>query len=409
LKYDPRVTEQTWESLEPRETHYKAVFTKAKNNGWSPPISNDGWSLPEAGTEEEFEEAQLSPDCIVKDYLYEDVALLIAPGGVGKTTIILYEAIHIILGKDLYNLPVGKPGPVLIFTGEDSAETLRARTREICRSLHLSPDDTAKVRQDLRISDECGSGFKLTTTLLNDGAIVPTSKVDAIIQHGRALAPVLVIFDPAISFGIGEARVNDAEQALVEAARKIQNQLKCCVRFVHHAGKANSREATRDQYTARGGSAFPDGSRMVAVMQPLNAEGWVKETGTALLEKQGGIVLSRPKLSYAPPNQPDLHILRQGFHFTLVSANPQSTADRKQRELNSASDLVLAEVRRQVQDGKRPTKEALAGVVGGVPRQQVRDAVAALLSDGRIVKIKDTQHGGSQHYLRPADDPAGLT
>lgn len=51
----------------------------------------------------------------------------VAPGGTGKTTLILYEAICIALGLPLYGLEVKKPGPVLILTAEDSREMLLYR------------------------------------------------------------------------------------------------------------------------------------------------------------------------------------------------------------------------------------------------------------------------------------------
>src|SRR2546427_2128158 len=82
------------------------------------------WRLPEPISESEFATASLSPACIVADYLFADVAVLIAPGGTGKTTLTLYECICIALGIPLFGLAVRKPGPVLILTAEDSREML---------------------------------------------------------------------------------------------------------------------------------------------------------------------------------------------------------------------------------------------------------------------------------------------
>jgi RecA-family ATPase len=66
---------------------------------------------------------------------------------------------------------------------------------------------------------------------------VPSPAIDDLIEEARPLAPVLVIIDPAVSFGVGETRVNDAEQGLIEAARRIRAALGCCVRYVHHTGR----------------------------------------------------------------------------------------------------------------------------------------------------------------------------
>jgi hypothetical protein len=87
---------------------------------------------------------------------------------------------------------------------------------------------------------------------IEDGNIFLSEKVDEIINTHKTDPPVLVTFDPIISFGIGESRVNDNEQGLIMAARRIRNGLNCAVRVIHHTGKANAREKTLDQYTSRG-------------------------------------------------------------------------------------------------------------------------------------------------------------
>ena len=132
-----------------------------------------------------------------------------------------------------------------------------------------------------------------------------------------------MVIDPAISFGIGEARVNDAEQGPIDAARRIRNALNCCVRYVHHSGKANAREKAADQYAGRGGSAMADGARMVAVLQPLSPDEWLKARASPLMDGESGMVLALPKLSYCPP-QPDTLIRRKGYLFSTPTA-PKST------------------------------------------------------------------------------------
>jgi hypothetical protein len=61
--------------------------------------------------------ARLTPTCVVESYLYADVAVLAGPGGTGKTTLALWEAAHIALGRPLYGLTVHTPGAVALITG----------------------------------------------------------------------------------------------------------------------------------------------------------------------------------------------------------------------------------------------------------------------------------------------------
>ncbi|MEA1053880.1 AAA family ATPase, partial [Lamprobacter modestohalophilus] len=64
----------------------------------------------------EIARAALAPRCIVDRYLYADVAQVVAPGGTGKTTLLLYEAAMIALGAPLWGLKIEQPGWTLFVT-----------------------------------------------------------------------------------------------------------------------------------------------------------------------------------------------------------------------------------------------------------------------------------------------------
>jgi hypothetical protein len=127
------------------------------------------------------------------------------------------------------------------------------------------------------------------------------------VERYQADPPAVVAFDPLVSFGASEGMVNDNENGIVTAARRIVRGLHCCVRVIHHTGKGNARGGTLDQYSGRGGSALPDGSRMTTVLQA-----WSPEDGSGLHPPPGCragpeasiTVMNRAKLSYAPPNLP---------------------------------------------------------------------------------------------------------
>jgi RecA-family ATPase len=369
-------------------------------NAYEPLDVAINWTLPAAISASEWEAARIAPDCIVENYLYADVAELVAPGGVGKTTLMLFEAIHIVLGLPLWGLLVQKPGPVLIATAEDSREICVGRMRRIAEALDLTSDQIAKVMQEVRIADVSGTGFRLTQVV--GDVVLPAPIIDQLVREARPLKPVLVVIDPAISFGVGETRTNDAEHGLVEAARRIRNALECCVRFVHHVGKVNAREKNTDQYASRGGSALPDGCRMVAVMQPLDAEEWIRlRGGEPLSEGASGVRVARPKLSYVPA-QPDLLIERVGFGFQAFQVMPQT---REQRLEQDATEIE-ARLAEQVSAGKYPTQNTLEELFKGrLTRTAVRAAVESLLTSGRVedAVIPNAPPGGhgKHKFLKP--------
>lgn len=387
------------------------MLTRPRDENDPPLHGGERWKPPEAIGPDEWLRARSSPDCIVTDYLYADVGVLVAPGGVGKTTLQLFEAVHIALGRPLYGLTVRKPGPVLILTAEDSREMLVARLRAICADMGLSNDEVRRVRELVRISDVSGNGLRLTEVVAD--VVMPCETIDDLVRGCLKLAPVLIVIDPAVSFGVGESRVNDAEQGLIEAGRKLRNALNCCVRYIHHSGKNNARDRAVDQYAGRGGSAFADGARMVHVLQPLTPDEWRTETGQSLEPGSTALMLARPKMSYCPPQGP-LYIKRTGYRYEAIEPL-QTDAEAIQRE---RGDKVLAAIRQEIERGHFPTRHSLEGADTGLSRQQLRQSLAWLESAGMIEERKRPDAGsrGARTYLHPAtgeatanrgnDDPA---
>lgn len=355
------------------------------------------FNLSPAISEEEWYSSNSSPNCIVENWFYEDVGVFVAPGGTGKTTLILFEAVHIVLGIPLFEYHVINPGPVLILTAEDSRESLIARLRFICNQLHLSDEEIAKVRQEVIITDVSGSGFKLTT--VERDTVVPSRNAEQFIRAAADIHPALVVIDPAVSFGVGESRVNDAEQGLIEAGRKLRNELKCAVIYVHHTGKANGREKTLDQYSGRGGSAFADGSRMVHVLQSVTSQDWLKATSDELQDGEFGFVLARPKISYATP-QPHVYLKRKGHIFTRYDHIEDRTI-----ALHSEAEKVWRFLKDELSQGLKNSRRSLQDKMD-LSQGGIRSAVDRLILDGRLEDADLTttgRRGGMRSYLRPID------
>lgn len=353
-------------------------------------------------TQSELDTARMTPDCIVERLLYADVGCLIAPGGVGKTTLMLHVAALIALGRPVFGEVVRKPGRTLILTAEDSRQILVARLRAEMDLMTLGDVERAVVMDGVRIADVSGLGIKLTDTVAD--VVLPSERsIDALLELCREVEPVLIVVDPAVSFGVGESRVNDAEQGLVEAARRLRNELNCCVLYLHHSGKANARERTLDQYSGRGGSAYADGSRMVLVLQNMTADEFESATGQKLIDGETGLILARPKMSYcAPPG--DIYIRRAGYSFNRVSAAPAGKLAKTESQAEQVWLLLEAELKA----GRRHSKNTLEHAdAGNLKRGEIRAALAWLEAAERI-EYRDgtgTRKSGPQKYIHPITSP----
>lgn len=358
------------------------------------------WSPPPAITEGEWDAAQPAPPCIVENFFYADVGVFIAPGGTGKTTLVLFEAIHIVLGLPLFGLKITNPGRVVILTAEDSREMLIARLRFMTAQMNLDEAKIQHIRESILISDVSGTGFKLTE--VQRDVVAPSKQVEALIIGLQSFRPAVVFIDPAVSFGVGESRVNDAEQGLIDAGRRIRNELKCAVIYVHHTGKQNARDKSGDQYAGRGGSAFADGSRMVQVLQVMEPKEWLGATGDTLGEGEMGFRLTRPKLSYAP-RQSDLLIKRRGHLFAQFDHSSTGSGAAARGD----AERLLVRVKQDVGKGEQPTQNSYFQLKEelGMTRDEIKGAIALLLAEKRLV-YEPTGHkgrGGSHQYLRPMD------
>lgn len=359
---------------------------------------------------EEWTAAKLTPKCIVQEHLYADVAQRVAPGGTGKTTLTLWEAVHIVLGRDLYGKKVTTPGWVLYITAEDPRERLIARLREICAAMDLSDVETQRIRQCMAFWDLTAQPARLAMEA--DGNILLTPMAERIVEVFQDDPPVLTEIDPTVSFGASEARVNDNEQALVLAARVLVKGLDCCVRYTHHTGKSNAREKTTDQYSGRGGSAMADGCRMVHVLQSWSEKDKAGLHPPANLDigpQTGVITYSRAKMSHCPPNQPVIWIARNGFDYQWAEEYTLST----EQEAAANANQVLQFLRSQLNEGRYHTRRSLeAGPLSalGMTRKALREALAELEVANRVVEDElpeELRQGGRKHHLRPRDIQPG--
>lgn len=69
-----------------------------------------------------------NPPLLIEGYIPMNKAGgFVAPGGTGKSTLLLYEAVHVILGRDLYGMKINFPGNVVYFSAEDDTDLVLFR------------------------------------------------------------------------------------------------------------------------------------------------------------------------------------------------------------------------------------------------------------------------------------------
>ena len=191
---------------------------------------------------------------------------------------------------------------------------------------------------------------------------------------------------------------------MVLAARRMIRALGCCVRYIHHIGQEAARSAIRDQYIGRGGTALPDGSRMVAVLSPVEDHEIAPASLRPLLEDGGQLLeLSLPKLSYCPPQRPIL-IARHGWEIAWAERPDENQAklERAQADELAALRFLSESLARGQRHTKTSAKEQYQ--LSSLPRDRLVAAIGRLMADGRVMLRELPEHerrGGRTHYLQP--------
>ena len=352
--------------------------------------------------------ARLTPTCFVENLAFADVAVLQAPGSTGKTTLVIYEAICMALGIPLYGNKILKTGWTLFVTAEDQRERLLARIREIGRAMDLTPEQMQVVRESVIIWDVCGMNLKLT--FAEFGNLLVTGLAKEIVAAYKDNPPIVINFDPMVSFGVSEQMINDNEQMIITAARVMVAGLDAMVRLIHHTGKGREGAKGLDMYAGRGGSALADGARMVFCLSsylPKDPDmGKPPEICGEAGPGESLTVLARPKMSYSLPNQPWIWIKRKGFRFDTFDTEPKKSPE-EQQAIKEATVLRWLESKLKEIPASYYNVHALREQHDsmGMTARQLKAAITGLIASGLVMTVsvpRDRNPTGRSTFICPS-------
>lgn len=332
-----------------------------------------------------FTTPQPAPEFTHENLFPNDLGAIIGAGGVSKTTLALNIAFPTILGGELFGHRVLRPGGVLFMSAEDGLQRMRFRLYGIGRDSYLTSDECRSLGDGLRIEDFSDRDPRLVKLDLK-GNLEETPLVDALITAYAPLKLSLAIMDPFVSFGPGERLVNDAEQSVIRAARRIRKGLNCPVLFLIHTGKQNARDQRTDQYAFRGGSALADGLRFVYILD--KAEGVALPVGIDAGDAADGKVfrLTQAKCTDAPPWGEPLWLIRHGFRFIDQPISRQSDDERQKAQVTALVEFLKQEAKANIRHSRSSLEAARERIPGKLSRAGLRDTVHRATETRRIVE-----------------------
>jgi RecA-family ATPase len=246
-------------------------------------------------------------DFVLPGLLAGGIGMLAAPGGSGKTYLLLDIAASVAAGNQATGIwpAPASTGRVVLMAAEDPHTVLHHRLHAFGQGL----DDEAKaaLAQQLHIYSLSGEVPTIMATDPKAGPRESWEWLNPIMEAARGAR--LLVLDPIRRFHGGDENDSNHMTRLVQILEWVAKETGCAILFSHHTGKNASLSGQGDvQQAARGSSALTD-----AVRWQANLVGMTKEECSILAvptdSRKSWVRLAFTKSNYGAPTE-DVWLMR---------------------------------------------------------------------------------------------------
>jgi RecA-family ATPase len=213
-------------------------------------------------------------------YIRRYITATVSPGGLGKSSNALVEALAMVTGEPLVGFRVRRPLRVWYWNGEDPAEEIARRVAALCKYFQICESDIGD-----RLYTDGGRDTKiLIADRYRDTVTVNRALVDALTQEIVEKGIDCLIVDPFLSTHCVPENDNGAIEQVARAYAAIAENANCALELVHHTRKVSAggtnMERTIDD--ARGAGALAAAARSVRVLNVMSKD----EAGNANIQPE---------------------------------------------------------------------------------------------------------------------------
>jgi hypothetical protein len=209
----------------------------------------------------------------LRDWLYgrllvrRFLTVTIAPGGVGKSSLIAGEALAMVSGRDLFGVLPARRLKVWLWNLEDPKEETTRKIQSAAKHYHLTADDIGD-----RLYVNSGREHALVIAKENrNGTIVLRPVIDNLVQEIREHGIDVVDIDPFVSCHEVFENDNSAIDMIAKEWSRVAELANCAIHLVHHTRKAPAgTEVTTD--SSRGAKALTDAARVARALNQMTEE-----------------------------------------------------------------------------------------------------------------------------------------
>jgi hypothetical protein len=231
-----------------------------------------------------------------RHYIRRYPTATVAPGGLGKTSLVLVEILAMVTGRPLLGVPVPERLRCWYWNGEDPLEEVERRILAACLHYGIGPEDIG----DRLFLDSGRDTPIVIAQKLGDGVTVMRPVVDAVTAEIRERRIDVMTLDPFVSCHAVPENDNGAIDRVTKTWGGVAEAGNCGVELVHHVRKAGAGQTAYTVEDARGGSALIGAVRSARVLNPMSQEE-AEKADVASTDRRRFFRVDDGKANMAPP------------------------------------------------------------------------------------------------------------
>lgn len=194
----------------------------------------------------------------------KQVSVTVAPGGVGKSSLTICEALAIASGRQLLDDWTAQGLRVWLYNLEDPRDEMDRRIIAAMQHHRVAPEDIAG-----RLYVDTGRERTLCIAdQTRDGVQIVQPEIDALAEEIQARGIDVLVIDPFVSSHQAFENDNGAIDRVAKEWARLANRCNCAIELVHHTRKTNGEEATTE--SGRGASALLAAARSGRVLNKMS-------------------------------------------------------------------------------------------------------------------------------------------
>ena len=237
-------------------------------------------------------------------FLRGTIACVVAPGGVGKSTMLAGTALALASGRPLLGKTVWDgPNRVWLWNLEDDMDELARSIQAAAKHYAVEP-----VEVEGRLFVDSGmEGSTLCTAVEDDSGFRLLLPVyDALTAELIRREIDVLVVDPFVSSHEAEENANTKIDKIAKAWGRVAKAANCVIVLVHHTSKAGAGEVTA--LSARGAVALINASRSTLVINRMEPE-QAERLGIPQEDRRRYISVADDKANRAPAEKADWYKL----------------------------------------------------------------------------------------------------